>query len=41
MNTNKVKGILRRAGVLDNANPFNGEMSNIGMSQKDFYEENI
>lgn len=40
MNTNKVKGILRRAGVLEGkASVPEGDLGNIGMSEKDFYED--
>lgn len=42
MNTNKVKGILRRAGVLEDLEdkkPVKSNMKNLGMCQKDFFEE--
>lgn len=42
MNTNKVKGILRRAGIDINQGNFKANrntLEEIGMSEKDFYKE--
>ena len=39
MNTNKVKGILRQAGVLEPAKPVKSKLQEVGMNEKDFYKE--
>ena len=39
MNTNSVKAALRRAGILTTKTKAKTDLSEIGMSERDFYEE--